>query len=277
MQGDALTNALLSAYEYGYRLFDTADDYRGESGIGQAIKKLKEKGVKRESLFIQTKISDNHAFPDEPLMGVYFNPKSVFMRSHSVAEVVREKVSISLRKLETTYIDALLIHFPYPDYYVDIWREMISLKEEGVIRYIGVSNFSERHIDSLIEETGVCPDINELFVSPIGTKASRIAYCHEHDVVPMVYSPLMDLVKGSLPVAVLSPLAAKYDKTIAQIILRWNIERECIPLPKSKSKDRLRENSNILDFRLGEEDINLINSLNQDYQYLPESNYCPGL
>ena len=277
LQGERLADVVVSAYGCGYRLFDTADDYRGEAGIGMAIERLAARGVRRESLFIQTKISDNHAFPDEPLMGVYFNPNSAFMRRHSVAEVVREKVSISLRKMNTDYLDSLLIHFPYPHYYVEIWREMIKLKAEGSVRYIGVSNFSERHIDKLIDETGVCPDINEMYLSPLGTKESRVKYCLDHDIRIMAYSPLMDLVNRRLPQEPFTSLARKYGKSVTQIILRWNIERGCMPLPKTQSAMRLKENVDVMDFSLSKDEVALINALNVDYQYLVESNYCPGL
>lgn len=180
-QGRVMADMVFNASKIGYRLFDTADDYRGEFGIGLAVSELGSLGLTREDLFLQTKISDNNAHADEPLIGVYFNEKSMFMKRHTAAEVVREKVSISLREMRTNYIDSLLIHYPYPAYYIDIWKEMIKLKEEGIVRYIGVSNFHERHIENLIHETGVCPEINEVYVSPIGTKQGIIDYCNEHN------------------------------------------------------------------------------------------------
>lgn len=277
LQGEDLAKVVEAAYDCGYRLFDTADDYRGEAGIGLAVERLASRGVKREEYFLQTKISDNHAFPDERLMGIYFNPKSEFMKRHSVAEIVREKVATSLREMKTDYLDSLLIHFPYPAYYVEIWREMIKLRAEGIVRYIGVSNFSERHIARLIKETGVCPGINELYLSPLGIKESRVKYCREHDIIPMTYSPLIDLTNRTLPVGRLLPIAEKYERTPAQILLRWNIERGAIPLPKTKSPSRLKENFAALDFKMSDEDVAAINAMDVGYQYLPESNYCPGV
>lgn len=277
LQGEVLAKVIVSAFEIGYRIFDTADDYRGESGIGLACEELRNRGIKREEYFLQTKISDNHAFPDERLMGIYFNSKSEFMKRHSVAEIVREKVATSLREMKTDYLDSLLIHFPYPAYYIEIWREMIKLREEGIVRYIGVSNFSERHIARLIKETGVCPDINELYLSPLGIKESRVMYCREHDIIPMTYSPLIDLTNRTLPVGRLLPIAEKYERTPAQILLRWNIERGAIPLPKTKSISRLKENFAALDFKMSDEDVATINAMDVGYQYLPESNYCPGV
>ena len=276
-QGRVMADMVFNASKIGYRLFDTADDYRGEFGIGLAVSELGSLGLTREDLFLQTKISDNNAHADEPLIGVYFNEKSMFMKRHTAAEVVREKVSISLREMRTNYIDSLLIHYPYPAYHIDIWKEMIKLKEEGIVRYIGVSNFHERHIENLIHETGVCPEINEVYVSPIGTKQGIIDYCNEHNCLIMTYSPLMDLASDRIPLEPLKTIATKYSKSIAQIMLRWNVERGCLPLPKSKKTNRLVENFQIWDFEITKEEVEEISALNKDYQYIVESKTCPGI
>lgn len=277
-QGKAMADMVKSAVKVGYRLFDTADDYHGESGIGLARQELEKEGiVKREDLFIQTKISDNNATANEPLKAVYFNENSKFMQRHSVEEVVREKVSISLREMGTNYIDSLLIHYPFPGYYVDVWKTMIKLKAEGFVRYIGVSNFHEKHIETLIKETGVSPEINECYASPIATKQSLVDYCNQHDCLFVTYSPLMDITAGRIETEKFQPLMVKYGKSLAQIILRWNIDRGCLPLPKTKNPSRLAENFNVFDFSLTTEEIDMISSLNCDYQYLVESKICPGI
>lgn len=277
-EGRTMTDMVKNAVKIGYRLFDTADDYRGESGIGDAIKELESEGsYNREDIFIQTKISDNNAHADEPLSGIYFNPNSMFMQRHSVEEVVMEKVETSLRELKTNYLDSLLIHYPFPEYMVEIWKVMIRLKKERVVRYIGVSNFHERHIDKLFRETGVMPEINECYASPIGTKQSLVDYCNAHDCIFLTYSPLMDLSNKRIESSLFSEMSCKYGKSTAQIILRWNIERGCIPLPKTKKAQRLAENFDVFDFSLTDEEVNYISSLNKDYQYLVESKICPGL
>lgn len=277
-QGKVMADMVKAAVNVGYRLFDTADDYFGESGIGIAINELQSEGIaKREDLFIQTKISDNNACANEPLKGIFFNPNSKFMQHHTAEEVVREKVSISLRELQTDYIDSLLIHYPFPEYYVDVWKAMIKLKEDGIVRYIGVSNFHERHIDTLIKETGVCPEINECYASPIATKQSLVDYCNQHDCLFATYSPLMDITAGRIATEKIQPIMDKYGKSLAQIILRWNIERGCLPLPKTKNPKRLVENFDVFDFSLTQDEESLISSLNKDYQYLVESKICPGL
>ena len=123
-----MADIIKKAVNIGYRIFDTADDYRGEGGIGIAMSELQKEGICREELFIQTKISDNNAHDDEPLKGIYFNPNSQFMKRHSVEELVREKIATSLRELRTSYIDSLLIHYPFPEYMVEIWKVMIKLQ-----------------------------------------------------------------------------------------------------------------------------------------------------
>lgn len=276
-QGRVMADMVLNASKVGYRLFDTADDYRGESGIGIAVQELSSIGLDREDLFLQTKISDNNAHADEPLKGIFFNPDSKFMQRHSVDEIVREKVENSLREMNTSYLDSLLIHYPFPGYIVDIWNSMIELKREGVVRYIGVSNFHERHIDLLIKETGVCPELNECYASPIGCKQTLIDYCNDHDCLFVTYSPLMDVAANRIPLEAINPIMQKYNKSLAQIILRWNIDRGCLPLPKTKNPKRLKENIDVFDFSLTKDEILTISKLNYNYQYIVESKTCPGI
>lgn len=178
LQGKELANIICEAYKIGYRLIDTSDDYRGETGVGMAIESLKAEGISRENLFLQTKISTDNAYADEPLRGVYFNKNNDFMLRHSVEDVVREKVEISLREMKTNYLDSLLIHYPFYGYYEEIWYVFCKLKKEGIVRYIGVSNFSNRHIEKLIADGYECPSINEIYVSPTGTKQARVDYAN---------------------------------------------------------------------------------------------------
>ncbi len=277
LQGRDMADMIKAAYGVGFRLFDTADDYRGEPGIGLAIKELEQEGVcKREDLFLQTKISENAAHEDEPLAGFYFNKRSRFMQRHTVEELVREKVNKSLRDMNTEFIDSLLIHLPYPGYIEEIWAAMIKLKKEGKIRYIGVSNFHKRHIE-LISKIGEKPTFNEIYLSPIGTKQDQVDYNLRNGITIMTYSPLMDMAAHRIPLETVRQLSEKYNKSIAQILLRWNVERGCLPLPRTTNKKRLSENFDIFDFSLTEEEVKTISSLNQDYQYLPESKICPGL
>lgn len=276
-QERVMADMVKDCLKVGYRLIDTSDDYRGESGIGMALDELPEIGLKREEIFLQTKITDNDSYADESLTGMYFNKYSKIMQRHSVEEIVRNKVEKSLYDMHTDYLDSLLIHQPYPDYMVEIWNVMIKLKDEGIVRYIGVSNFRERHIDKLVEKTGVYPEINECYASPIGTKDSLVNYCNQHDCLFMTYSPLKEVARNLIPLKDISYLMEKYNKSLAQIVLRWNIERGCLPLPKTKNSKRLSENFDVFDFTLTADEVDLISSLNYNYQYLVESKMCVGI
>lgn len=271
-------NSFDEAIKEGYRLIDTSDDYANESFIGSHLQNIYKHGhVLREDLFLQTKISDNASVLNEPLTGVYFWKSSPFMSRHSVEEVIREKIQLSKRRLVTDYLDSVLLHFPYPDFFVEIWDVLSRIKNEENIRYIGVSNFSVRHFETLKKNGLPVPEINQTYFSPIGTRQEICDYCNKYKIVLMTYSPLMDYHSKRLEYPVFNDLEKKYNKTKSQIILRWNIERGSIPCPKSNHRDRLRENLGALDFELSKEDVERLSSLNIDYQYLPESKYCPGI
>lgn len=278
LQGLEMAKMIKEAYLLGYRLFDTSDDYRGETGIGIGIKKLEEEKIAtREDLFIQTKISADGSYSDEFLAGLYFNDNSPFASRMSVEDLVREKVDTSLRELQTSYIDSVLIHLPYPNGYKEqIWHVLCSLKNEGKIRFIGVSNFHRKHIED-IEKTGETPLINEIYISPLNIKNDDLIYNHSRDISVMSYSPLMDLAQKRINVNVLQPIMKKYNKTAGQIILRWNIDRGCIPLPRTCKTIRLKENFDVFDFELSTDEINTISAMHCGYQYLVESKICPGI
>lgn len=272
-QGEMMANIIQDAVEAGYRLFDTADDYRGEIGIGMAMNRH---FVNRQDVFLQTKISNDTAYADEPLAGVYFNPLSKFMKRHTVSEIVNEKVHTSLRKMNTDYLDSVLIHYPYPGYYEEIWSCLQNLRDQGKIRFIGVSNFSIRHLE-VLRTMGESPSINEIYISPIGTKEEMVSYAIHNGIQIMTYSPLMDLTRNNLNNGILVKIGDRYGKSNSQIVLRWNIERGCIPLAKTKSKSRMMENMDVENFKLTQEEIEEISSMNRDFQILKESRICPGL
>lgn len=274
LQGEGMASTMIKAVEIGYNLIDTADDYRGETGIGLAMAK----GVfNREDVFLQTKISNNTSYDDDPLAGKFFNKYTPVMKQHTVNEIVREKVHVSLREMKTDYLDSVLIHYPYPDFFVEIWASLMALQKEGVVRYIGCSNFHVRHIEQMKKETGVIPVINEIYISPIATKSEDVEYAAKNGIQLMTYSPLMDIRIQRIPEEKFVPLMEKYGKSLSQIILRWNIDRGCIPLAKSQNTNRLNENINISDFQLKDNEVAMISSLNINNQILPESKICPGL
>lgn len=277
LQGEAMAKMVIEAFKTGFRLIDTADDYRGETGLGLALSRLQnETGLNREDVFIQTKISQDNAHGDEPLEGIWFNKLSKYQNRHSVEEVVMDKVNISLRELQTEYLDSLLIHYPFPGFYEEIWDIMMRLKREGKVRYIGVSNFHPIHIEKL-KALGECPSINQIYISPIGTKQEDVDFSAKNDTQIMTYSPLVDVVHGGLDDSILVPIAEKYGKSKPQIIIRWNIDRGCLPLPRTSNPKRLSSNFDVFNFQLTKEEIAVINTMNRNHQYLVESKQCPGL
>src|SRR5574344_63983 len=277
LQGRAMADMLVEAAKIGYRLIDTADDYRGETGIGIGCDELKDKvGLSRADMFLQTKISQDNAHQDEPLEGIWFGEYSAYQKRHTVDEIVRDKVEISLREMHTDYIDSILIHYPFPGYYEEIWNTMINLKKEGKVRYIGVSNFHINHVE-VLKKSGFSPEINEIYMSPIGTKQEDVDYSAKEKIQLITYSPLMDISGSRINKDIIVPIAERYQKSIAQIILRWNVQRGCIPLPRTKNYNRLKENFNVFDFKITKEEMYIISSMNEYFQYLPESKSCPGI
>jgi diketogulonate reductase-like aldo/keto reductase len=277
LRGDELIKVISNGVKIGYRLIDTSDDYMNEECIGIAVKRLITEGYcARNGFFLQTKISDNSSFLNEPLRGKYFCKYSNYMKTVSVYDVVEEKINSSMKKFQTDYLDCVLIHLPYPDFYIKIWKALEIFYKNGIIKVIGVCNFEERNLENIKKECEYLPMINQIYLSPIGTKKSLIEYCRKNNIQIMTYSPLIDIKNRLRKNKVIQKLCKKYNKSIAQILLRWNIQCGSIPIPKSANELRLEENANIFDFLLSQEDMNLLDNLNYNFQYLPLSRICPG-
>jgi diketogulonate reductase-like aldo/keto reductase len=239
--GDEVRNAVRLAIEEGYRSIDTAAGYRNETGVGQAIR---ESGVPREELFITTKLAN--------LDQGYESTLRAFEESR--------------RKLGVDYVDLYLIHWPGRDKYKETWRAFEKLYNEGYIRAIGVSNFQIHHLESLKETSGIIPAVNQVEFHPLLTQKELLAYCKREGIQLEAWSPIM---KGNLDLPVLQELAAKYDKTPAQIVLRWDLELGVVTIPKSVRRERIAENAGIFDFELSEADIRAIDALNRNHRFGP--------
>jgi 2,5-diketo-D-gluconate reductase A len=229
--------AVVQALEVGYRLVDTAENYRNEVGVGRA---LKSSGVAREELFVTSK----------------FNK-----RWHSV-EGARTAFEASAEKLGLEYLDLLLIHWPNPDQdrYVDAWRGLIELREAGLVRAIGTSNFKPAHLQRLIDETGIAPEVNQVQLSPMWTKQAERAFHAAHNIVTEAWSPLG---KGTdlLDHTVVTTAAKAHDKTPAQVVLRWEVQQDVVPIPKSANRERLEQNLAIFDFELTDDEMTVLSAL----------------
>jgi 2,5-diketo-D-gluconate reductase A len=231
--------AVSAALELGYRLIDTAENYRNEVGVGRAIAAS---GVPRDEIFVTTK----------------FNK-----RWHSV-EGAREAFEASSHRLGIDVIDLFLIHWPNPDQdrYVNAWRGMIKLYEDGLVRSIGTSNFKPSHLQRIIDETGVVADVNQIELNPEIARKEVRAFHAEHGIVTESWSPLG---RGAALFALepVAKAAAAHDRSPAQIVLRWHVQNGLVAIPKSSNRDRLAENLAVFDFELTADEMAAIEALDR--------------
>jgi 2,5-diketo-D-gluconate reductase A len=229
--------AVRAALEAGYRHIDTAYRYNNERGVGQGIR---DSAIPREDLFVTTKLDGPFQGDDRAIGGL----------------------EESLRRLGTEYVDLLLIHWPLPhrDQYVSTWKTFEKLLEAGKTRSIGLSNFKPAHIERLLAETSVHPAVNQIQLNPRITRPEQRAYNSEQGIVTEAYSPL-GAGNDLLQEPTLKAIAAKHDKTPAQIVLRWHIELGIVTIPRSRNPNRIAENIDIFDFALTEDEIAAISAL----------------
>jgi diketogulonate reductase-like aldo/keto reductase len=237
--------AVKTALKVGYRAIDTADAYGNEEGVGKAIR---ESGIPREELFITTKLWNR-------------NQRKGY-------DATLKAIENSRKRLGLEYIDLFLIHWPVKGKYIDSYKAMIKLYNEGLIRAIGVSNFHIHHLEHLMRETDVVPVVNQIELHPWLNQGPVIEFCKKHNIQVEAYSPLMGGRLSEIPE--IENIAKKYQKTPAQIVLRWDLQREIVIIPKSVRENRIIENSQIFDFTLSDEDMEAINALNKDRRFLPD-------
>ncbi len=240
--GEVAVSSVLTALEAGYRHIDTAQIYGNEESVGKAIK---ESGIPRNELFITTKLwNDKHTY-----------------------DLTKSSFKESLEKLGLDYLDLFLIHWPNPKMFRDSWQEanaeswraMEDLYAEGLIRAIGISNFKEHHIEELLKSANIQPMVNQIRLCPGNTQDSLVEYCREKGMLLEAYSPLG--VGQVFEVEEMKELAKKYNRSIAQICIRWSLERGYLPLPKSVTPSRIKENLEVFDFELEKDDIEMMANL----------------
>jgi len=285
MKGTELTDAVINAYQAGYRLIDTADNYYNEPDLGESLQALyAQTDAKRRDLFLVSKVSDELYEPGT--LGGGMNKGKYFWKSSPVMQqpdatrkVVKMKIEETLRNLRTDYLDLYLMHWPYPDFFEEIWFEMEQIYHEGKVRAIGVCNCRERHFEKLRKSCSVFPMVNQFETSPINTKVSLVDYCNGNNTKIMVYSPLMSLRVKNITAyqQYIEALSQKYNRNAAQINLRFDVQRGLVPIPKSSHAGRLKANINVFDFTLTDDEMSKLFSFNVNYQTLPESRSCPGL
>lgn len=246
-EGPELVHAVKTAIKHGYRSVDTAAIYENEEGVGQGIREgMKDAGISREDLFVTSKVW-NTDLGYESAIAAY---------------------ETSLKKLGLEYLDLYLIHWPVEGKYKDAWRALETLYKEGRVKAIGVSNFQIHHLEDLMKEAEVKPMVNQVEYHPRLTQKELQSFCQEHGIQLEAWSPLM---QGQLlDHQVLKEIANKYGKSIAQVILRWDLQNGVITIPKSTKEHRIIENATVFDFELTDEDLKRINELNQNYRVGPD-------
>ncbi|MBI2663605.1 aldo/keto reductase [Candidatus Woesearchaeota archaeon] len=235
--GKTAENAVLCALQSGYRHIDTASFYGNEEEIGEAIKKS---GIPREEIFVTTKIWNNQ----------HNNPEIAFNNS--------------LENLGLDYVDLYLIHWPVPQR-LTTWKILERLYEEGRCKAIGVSNFTINHLNELLKNSSIIPAVNQVEFSPYLYQQELLDFCKKNNIQLVAYSPLTrgDKLDNNNLVAI----AEKYNKSSAQILIRWALQHNIVAIPKSSNKNRIEENAEVFNFDISKEDMKLLDQFNEDGRY----------
>lgn len=246
-EGPELENAVKTAIKHGYRSIDTAAIYGNEEGVGRGIRQgLKEAGIGREELFVTSKVW-NADLGYESTLAAY---------------------ETSLKKLNLDYLDLYLIHWPKEGKFKEGWRALETIYKEGRVKAIGVSNFQIHHLEELMADAEIKPMVNQVEYHPRLTQKELQQYCKQQGIQFEAWSPLMQGQLLDNPE--LKAIADKYNKSIAQVILRWDLQNSVITIPKSTKEHRIVENASVFDFELTKEDMEQIDSLNQNHRVGPD-------
>lgn len=229
---------VLDALKVGYRLFDTAQSYFNEEEVGNAIVKS---GVSREEIFLTSKVWIDHYGYEE----------------------CRKSVLESLRKLKTDYIDLMLLHQPFSDYY-GAYRALEDLYDEGKIKAIGISNFYPDRMVDLASFTRIKPMINQIEIHPYHQQVFSKEWHDKYGVQLEAWAPFGEGRKNMFELSELKEIGDKYGKTVAQVILRWHLQRGIVVIPKSTHLERMKENFNVFDFELAHENMDVISKLDKN-------------
>lgn len=237
--GKETYRAVKSALEIGYRLVDTASLYNNEEDVGTAVR---DSGIPREEIFVTTKLWNGDQGYDSAMRA--------FDESHD--------------RLGMGYVDLYLIHFPVPQLRNESWRALEKILEGGRARAIGVSNYTERHLSELLDGSDIVPAVNQVEFSPFLYQRDLLEFCRNHRIQVEAYAPLTAAQR--LNDQRITGIAAKHGRTNAQVLLRWAIEHEVVPIPKSSHPERIAENAEIFDFELVPDDVSALDGLNDGFR-----------
>lgn len=235
--GQEVINAIHDAFEAGYRLIDTASFYHNEAGVGEAVRTA---GFPREEVFVTTKVWNDDQGYEETLKAF-------------------EK---SLSELGLEYLDLYLIHWPVPGKYLDTWKALEQLYKEGKVKAIGVSNCLKHHLQDIFEHADIKPMLVQNEFHPRLVQQELIDFCKENKIQYEGWSPLMrgQILKNN----VVKRIAEKHKKTVAQVVLRWHLQKGVVAIPKSVHKERIQENADIFDFELSAKEMAEIDGLDRE-------------
>ena len=241
--GNEVIHAVKDALNHGYRHIDTAAIYNNEEGVGTGIR---ESNVDRKDVFLVSKVWNTDQGYDSTL----------------------KAFDASLNRLGTDYLDLYLVHWPKEGLYKDTWRALEKLYKEKRIRAIGVSNFLRHHLEDLLTSAEIVPMVNQMEFHPYLVQQGLLDFCAEKGIQYEAWSPLM---QGNIfDLDVMKDLASKYNKTIAQIVLRWDLQKGVVTIPKSSKKNRIIANADLFDFELSEEDVQLLDGLDRGKRFGPD-------
>ncbi|WP_077618047.1 aldo/keto reductase [Bacillus sinesaloumensis] len=236
-EGQEVIDSVKWAIKHGYKSIDTAAVYQNEEGVGQAIR---ESGINREELFVTSKVWNSDQGYDSTL----------------------QAFETSLQKLGLDYLDLYLIHWPGKDKYVETWHALEKLYKDGRVRAIGVSNFHIHHLENLIQNSEIKPMVNQVEYHPHLTQTELHEYCKREGIQLEAWSPLK---RGELlNDPTLLEISEKYNKSVAQVILRWDLQQGVVTIPKSIKEHRIQENADVFDFELTQEDMDKISALDKN-------------
>lgn len=241
--GNEVIHSIHNAIEVGYRSIDTAAFYQNETGVGEAVR---DAGIPREELFITTKVwNDSQGY-----------------------ETTLKAFEESRRKLRLDYIDLYLIHWPVKGEYMKTWQALEKLYRDGFVKAIGVCNFQIHHLKDVMTNSEIKPMVNQVEFHPRLTQRELLSFCKENQIQMEAWAPLM---RGRLiDEQTIIKIAEKYGKKPSQILLRWDLDKSVVTIPKSIHADRIKENADIFDFQLDESDIEEINALNKNERTGPD-------
>ena len=248
LAGNKYVDAISHSLQIGFTLLDFSAAYGNEQLIGKAIKAC---GIDRKELFLTTRVSNRQQEKGN----------------------IREQFFSTLEKYGTDYVDLYMFHWPVTGIYLDTWKQMEQLYKEGYCRAIGVANCHQHHLEEIFRITDVIPQINQFEVHPLFTQKPLIEYCKSKNIVVEAYTPIARFDDRLIRLPALKAIAAKYNKTIVQVVLRWHIQNEIIPIVRSLNKKRQLENISVFDFKLTNEEMQTIDgfNINSRLRYDPDN------